>query len=166
MSNEEIIVELVKYELGLLDELPEFDYSTFINQRIIKITNNSVEVSILKNTNFSIIDDDVFLAFIKRFRSKFKNQPQLNGNLGVKAKTIDRMKWFIIETGLSIEQIEKATDNYIEDCKVKNRFLMDPHHFIWKQDSARKKSLTDSKLYSVFEDMDEQDDQAKTSYEL
>ncbi len=147
--------------------LPELDYTDLVKTGIVKYSGGGVKVSILKVTDVSNDDLD---AMVKRFRYKFKAQAHLKGNLGDKSKTTNRLKWFMVETGLSMDEIEAAADYYIQECVRSNRFLMDPHHFVWKSEESRKKTLADSKLWSVYQDMkdegDVEDITNKTTYEL
>lgn len=158
------IVQLVQYELGLTNDLPELDYTNLVKRGIILAKDGKITVNILKYHGEEP-DVDEFEDFVDKFRKKFKAHPQIKGNLGNKAKVKERLSWFMVETGLSYEDVERVVDHYISECASSNRYLMDPHHFIWKQESSRKKSLTDSRMWSVYEDMDDTSE-TKTTYEL
>lgn len=168
MNDNNNIVQLVLYELGMTDTLPELDYTNLIKAGIVKFEGNDVKVSILKIKSLDVVDDDTMDSFVKKFRNKFKAHPQIKGNLGDRAKTKDRLKWLMLETGLSLEEVEEVTDKYIKECVETNRYLMDPHHFLWKSEGSKKRTLADSKLWSVYQDMLDTDEEvtSKTTYEL
>lgn len=127
---------------------------------------NEFTVSILKEINDDeVITPDDLEIYVNEFRNKFANYPHLKGNKGSKAKIYERLQWFINETDLTIEEIDQATDKYIQECVQQNRYLLDPHYFIWKSETYRTRNLVDSKLWSIYEDMTE-DTYSGTSYDI
>lgn len=166
MNDPELIVELVRYQLGIRDNLDDFNLQELYEANLIRknFATGEIEVDLLK-TAPEPVDVDELEEYLPTFRSKFSAHPNLKGNKGSKAKVYERLHWFMNETGLSIEEIDKVTDIYIQECVKLNRYLLDPHYFIWKSESSRKRTLIDSKLWSVYEDYIDSDEEQGV-YEL